>query len=328
MGEILTHCHSLECGGHFIGQRTMAKVLQSGFYWPSIFKDAHLFSKSCDQCQRTGNIGRRNKMPLTSVLEVELFDVWGIDFMGSFPLFYGHKYILLVVDYVSKWVEAIPIITCDAKVVLHFIRSNIFSWFGTPRAVISNEGSHLCNKLFASLLAKYGVKHRVTLAYHPQSNGQAEVSNREIKKILEKTLNVTRKDWANKIDDSLWAYHTAFKTPLSMSLYRIIYGEACHLPIELEHKAYWATRILNLNFEMTGKKRMLQLNELDELRQNAYDSSRIYKEKTKAWHDKHLLHNELKSGQQVLLFNSRIIPRKTQVKMVWTICDHSSLPLR
>ena len=193
-------------------------------------------------------------MPLTNVLEVELFDVWGIDFMGPFPLSYGHKYILLATT------------TCDAKVVLRFIRSNIFSWFGTPKAVISDESSHFCNKLFALLLAKYGVKHRVTLAYHPQRNGQAEVSNREIKKILEKTVNVTRKGWVNKIDDILWAYHATFKTPLGMSLYRIVYGKACHLPVELEHKVYGATRMLNLNFEMAGKKKMLQLNELDELR--------------------------------------------------------------
>ena len=114
--------------------------------------------------------------------------------MGSFPSSYEHKYILLVVDYVSKWVEAIPTITCDAKVVLCFIRSNIFPRFGTPRAVISDEGSHFCNKMFASLLAKYGVKHHVSLAYDSQSNGQAKVSNREIKKILEKTVNMTRKD--------------------------------------------------------------------------------------------------------------------------------------
>ena len=247
------------------------------------------FMKSCDRCQRTGNIERRNEMPLTNILEVELFDVWGIDFMGHFPSSYGHRYILLVVDYVSKWVEAILTTSFDAKIVLSFIRRNIFSRFGTLRAVISDEGSHFCNKLFASLLAKYGVKHRVSLAYHPQCNRQAEVSNWEIKKILEKKVNVTRKDWANEIDDSLWAYWTSSKTPLGMSLHKIVYGKACHLPVELEHKAYWATRMLNMNLEIAGKKRMLQLNELEEFRHNAYESSRIYKEKTKAWHDKHLV---------------------------------------
>ena len=133
-------------------------------------------------------------MPLMNILEVELFYVWGIGFMGLFPSSYGHKYILLAVDYMSKWVEVIPTITCDAKVVLRFIRSNIFFRFGTLRAVISDEGSHFYNNLFVSLLTKYRVKHRVSLAYHPQINGQAEVSNREIKKILENIVNVTRKD--------------------------------------------------------------------------------------------------------------------------------------
>ena len=115
VGEILTHCHSLDCEGHFNGQRIAAKVLQSGFYWPSIFKDAHSFAKSCDRCQRTENIKRRNEMPLMNILEVELLYVWIIDFMGMFPSSYGHNYILLAVDYVSKWVEVIPTITCDAR---------------------------------------------------------------------------------------------------------------------------------------------------------------------------------------------------------------------
>ena len=247
------------------------------------------FTKSCDRCQRTGNIERRNEMPLTDILEVELFDVWGIDFMGHFPSSYGHICILLAMDYVSKWVEAILTTTFDAKIVLSFIRRNIFSRFGTLRAVISDEGSRFCNKLFASLLAKYGVNHRVSLAYRPQYNRQAEVSNREIKKILEKKVNVTRKDLANKIDDNLWAYWTSFKTTLGMSLHKIVYGKACHLPVELEHKAYWATRMLNMNLEIARTKRMLQLNELEEFHHNVYESSRIYKEKTKAWHDKHLV---------------------------------------
>ena len=137
---------------------------------------------------------RRHEWPLNNIMEVEIFDVWGINFMGSFPPSFGQLYILLAVDYVSKWVEAIATPTNDAKVVLKFLQKNIFTRFRAPRAIISDEGSHFCNKVFNALLAKYGVKHKVALAYHPQTNGQAEVSNREIKQILEKTVSTNRKD--------------------------------------------------------------------------------------------------------------------------------------
>ena len=147
MENILIHCHSLECGRHFGWNRTAAKVLQSGFYWLTLFKDAQAFVSACDRCQRMGNISRRDEGPLKGILEVDLFDVWGIDFMGPFPSAYNNKYIILVVDYVSKWVEAIPTYTNDAKVVITFLRRNIFSRFGTPKALISDEGSHFYNKL-------------------------------------------------------------------------------------------------------------------------------------------------------------------------------------
>ena len=228
MHSILNHCHTLPCGGHFGGQRTAAKVLQSGFYWPSLFKDAHQFVSTCDKCQRMGNISRKDEPPMHPILEVELFDLWGIDFMGPFSASYNNLYILLVVDYVSKWVEAIPTRTNDAKVVAQFLRSHIFSRFGTPRALITDNGTHFSNKVIDKVLQKYGVRHRTSLAYHPQSNGQAEVSNREIKSILEKTVNNSRQDWSKKIEDALWVYCTAFKTPLGMSPFRIVYGKACH----------------------------------------------------------------------------------------------------
>ena len=114
--------------------------------------------------------------------------------MGPFPPSFGYNYILVAVDYVSKWVEAKATRTDDSKVVAEFLKSNIFSRFGIPRAIINDRGKHFCNKTIEALLKKYHVHHRVSTSYHPQTNGQAEVSNREIKSILEKTVNPTRKD--------------------------------------------------------------------------------------------------------------------------------------
>lgn len=155
-------------------------------------------------------------MPLNGVLEVELFDVWGIDLIGSFPASYHNLYILLAVDYVSEWVEAATTPNNDGKTVLGFLQKNIFTRFGTPQAIIRDEGSHFCNKQFENLLARYGVRHKTALPYHPQSNGQGEVSNREIKLMLENTVQRSRKDWSRKHDDTLLAYRTTFKTPIGM----------------------------------------------------------------------------------------------------------------
>ena len=134
--------------------------------------------QSCDRCQRTGNLTRRSEMPLNNILEVELFDVWGVDFMGPFPSSYGNKYILVAVDYVSKWVEAIATPTNDARVVARFFKRVIFPRFGTPRVLISVGGSHFIEEKFESMLKKYGVHHRVGLSYHPQTSRQVEISNR------------------------------------------------------------------------------------------------------------------------------------------------------
>nr|GEU68435.1 reverse transcriptase domain-containing protein [Tanacetum cinerariifolium] len=175
--DILKACHNGSIGGHHGPNYTAKKVFDFSFYWLTIYRDAHDFVKSCDACQRQGKISQRDEMPQNSIKVCEIFDVWGIDFMGSFPSSRANKYILVAVDYLSKWVEAKVLPTNDAQVML-----------------------------------KYGVTRRLATMYHPQTSGQVEVSNRGLKRILERTMGKNRASWSDKLDDALWAFRTDFKT--------------------------------------------------------------------------------------------------------------------
>nr|GEX25222.1 reverse transcriptase domain-containing protein [Tanacetum cinerariifolium] len=200
--DILKACHFRPTGGHHGPNYTAKKVFDSGFNWPTIYRDAQHFVKNCDVCQRQGKITQKDEMPQNSIQVCEIFDVWGIDFMGSFPSLRGNKDILVAVDYLSKWVEAKALPTNDARVVCKFLK-NLFARFGAPRAIISDRGTHFCNDQFTKVMQKYGVTHRLSTTYHPQTSGQVEVSNHGLKRILERAVGENRASWSDKLDDAL-----------------------------------------------------------------------------------------------------------------------------
>lgn len=155
--SILEACISSLVGGHHGYARIAHKEFQGGYYWPKIHQDAFDRVTGCDMCQRKGAISRCHELPMTPIMEVKLFYVWGIYFIGPFVSSFGLKYILVVVDYVSKWVDFVALAENDGKSVAGFLKNNIFSRSGTPRAINSDGGSNCYNKLFRTLLAKYGL---------------------------------------------------------------------------------------------------------------------------------------------------------------------------
>nr|GFA21383.1 reverse transcriptase domain-containing protein [Tanacetum cinerariifolium] len=200
--DILKACHSEPTGGHHGPNYTARKVFDSGFYWPTIYRDAQNLVKNCDVCQHQGKILQRDEMPQNSIQ--------GIDFMGPFPSSRGN------------------------------------------RDIISDCKTHFCNDKFAKVMSKYEVTHRRSTAYHPQTSGQVEVSNRGLKRILERTVRENCASWSEKSDDALWAFRTAYKTPIGCTPYKLVYVKSCHLPIELEHKAYWALKHVNFDLKTIG----------------------------------------------------------------------------
>nr|GFA67681.1 reverse transcriptase domain-containing protein [Tanacetum cinerariifolium] len=257
--DILKACHEGPTGGHHGANFTAKKVFDTGFFSPTIYKDTHDLVKSCDSCQRQGNISQRDEMP-QNVIQV---------YSSGSRLFIE----------VGR-MKALPI--NDARVVVKFLKS-LFARFGTPRAIISNQ-----------------------------------VSNQGLKRILERTVGENRASWFEKLDDALWAFRTAYKTPIKCNPYKLVYGKSFHLPIELDHKAYWALKHLNFDLKTMGDHQKLQLNELNELRDQAYENSLIYKEKTKKLHDSKIRNRIFNVGDRGLLFNSRIKIFLGKLKTRWS----------
>nr|GEX49686.1 reverse transcriptase domain-containing protein [Tanacetum cinerariifolium] len=305
--DILNACHSGPTGGHYRANYTVKKVFDSGFYWPSIYKYAFELVKRYYSCQRQGKVSQKDEMP-------QNFDVWGIDFMGPFPSSKGNKYILVAVDYLSKWVEAKALPTNDARVVVKFLKS-LFSWFGTPKAIISDRGTHFCNDQFSRVMAKYGVTHRLSTIYHPQTSRQVEVTNRGLKRILERTAyenSLIYKERTKKLQDDK-IKNRIFNVGDQVLLFNSrlkIFSDGCNFKVNCHRLKHYHG----------GDPPPLEIPDLqlNELRDQAYENSLIYKERTKKLHDDKIKNRIFNVGDQVLLFNSRLKIFSGKLKSRWS----------
>ncbi|GJV44314.1 reverse transcriptase domain-containing protein [Tanacetum coccineum] len=196
---ILDQCHYGPTGGHYGPNVTAKTVLDSGFYWPTIIKEAHTLVQICEACQKRGNISKRDEMPLNNI-------------------------------------------------------QKLFCHFRIPKALISDRGTQFYNKIMEKTMKRYEVNHRFSTSYHPQTSGQVENTNRALKRILEKTVKDNLAIWSRKLDDALWAFCTAYKTPTDTTPYKLIYEKNCHLPFEIERRAYWALKNCNPDLIATGEK--------------------------------------------------------------------------
>ena len=187
MPNILKACHDEPCAGHFANKRKAYKILSLGYYWPSIFKDAKEYVKRCDNCQRVGKPAPSNEMPLQIQVLIEPFEKWALDFIGPInPPSKKKKYILVCTDYVNKQVEAKALPFASEKIVVNFLFEEIFTHFGVPREIMTDQGCQFTSNMVEGLVEEYKFKHRKSTPYHPQANGQVESTNKVIEGILTK----------------------------------------------------------------------------------------------------------------------------------------------
>jgi len=195
------------------------------------------------------------------------FDKWGLDFVGPIdPPSNGKSYILVCTDYVIKWVEVKAMKHARDSKVAEFLYEEIITRYGVPRELVTGQGAQFTSTLVATLVQEYNIRHKKSTPYHPQANGQVEVTNKEIEAILTKTVAVHKKDWANRLLEAVWAYRTTWKTTTGFTPFELLYGKIAMMPIEFEHKTLWTALDLGMDLSKAQKERIMQLNALDEMR--------------------------------------------------------------
>ena len=308
--EILKACHDDACGGHFAHDITSRKILQAGFTWPSLHRDVKYWCQTCDECQKAGP-RRLIAEPQNPIKVYGPFEKWGIDAIGPLPRTQsGKEYIIMGVDYMTRWAEAIPTNRITAKDVSQFIFDHICCRFGTPLEILCDRGPGFRADLVGELMQKLKIQHQHSTPYYPQCNGLVEKVNGIICKILTKQVHARRQDWDKHLNGALWAYRTSFKTTLGYTPFHLVYGKEALLPIEVK---LTSLRILGSQVGSQKEKvhqRIMDLERLQLDREEAINHYSQEAEKRREKFNKKLASKNINKGSLVLRYDNRFDTRK------------------
>jgi len=236
-------------------------------------------SKGVTVAKGLGKPSPSGEMPLQPQVLIEPFEKWALDFVGPIsPPSRQKKYILVCTDYVTKWVEAKPLLSATEASVVNFLFEDIFTRFGVPREIVTDQGAQFTSRLVEQMMERYKIRHRKSTPYHPQANGQVESTNKVIEGILTKTVHLHRRDWVDRLPEALWAYRTTWRSTTGHTPYELVYGKQVLFPIEFQIQTFKMAVQLGLDLTEAQKHRLEQINELDEIRQDAVQKTSIFQQ--------------------------------------------------
>ena len=298
--RLMEEYHNGVCGPHMNGKMLSRKISRSGYYWTTMETDCHHFVKTCPKCQIFSNLNHLPPSELYTFTSPWPFSTWGIDIIGKVTPtgVGGHEYVLVAIDYFTKWVEAVSYAKLTAKHVARFLEKNIFCRYGVPHEIISDQGSHFRAEV-QDLLEKYHVKHHKSSPYRPQMNGAVEAANKNIKVIIEKMAE-NYKDWPNKLHFALWGYRTSIRTSIGVTPYSLVYGMEAVQPIELEIPSLRIVLESKLPEADWVQARYDELVLLDERRLRALHHVQVYQKRIARQFNKRVKPRNIKEGDFVL----------------------------
>ncbi|MCO5568766.1 hypothetical protein L7F22_022466 [Adiantum nelumboides] len=303
--HILKECHDIAWGGHFAGRLTALKILRTGYWWPSVFKDSFEWCKQCDMCQRATYLESRLR-PNNPIMAALPFEKWGIDYVGPInpTSRHGKSYIIVAIDYLTKWSEARAVRSDDARTTTTFFIDHVICCFGTPAELVSDRGTHFLNDVLEDLTSYFNIKHDKATPYKPSTNGQVESTNKILVTILRKTIDVNKRDWDEKLSAVVWAYNTTFKEATGFTPFYLVYGQECVLPIEHELATLRFLHEHSLPLEESLKERLGTLEHLDEWRSRAYLQQEVAKKRQTKQRAKKAKTYGFEDGQFMLLYDA------------------------